>query len=84
MSLGEQGRAQSTGRNTVDEQRPTAAQLLDIGRSREAIIGAMLGTESNIISICPLMMSLRAPELPLYGTCSMSVPVRVLKSSPAM
>ena len=54
-------------------------------RTRPAlIIGAMVGTESNIIWICPLRMSLRAPVEPLYGTCTISMPVRFLRSSPAM
>jgi len=39
---------------------------------------------SNIISTCPPMTAVRAPELSLCGTCTMSSPAIDLKSSPAM
>ena len=59
--------------------------LVPIGRTRPPLInGAMVGTESNRSWICPLNMSPRAPVEPLYGTWTMSMPVRFFRSSPAM
>ncbi len=41
MALREQRRAQRARRDAVDQQRPLAAQLLDIARGGEAIVGAL-------------------------------------------
>ena len=41
-------------------------------------------TASNIISTWPPMTPVRAAELSLYGTWTMSTPAIALKSSPAM
>ena len=46
--------------------------------------GAMVVMASNIMCTCPPSTSVRAPELPLYGTCTMSSPAIDLNSSPAM
>ena len=45
--------------------------------------GAAVRTRSNISETCPEMRSFSAGALPLYGTCTMSIPVIDLSSSPA-
>jgi len=47
-------------------------------------LGAIVVIASNIICTWPPRMSVRAPELPLYGTWTMSTPASALKSSPAI
>jgi hypothetical protein len=40
MALGKQRGAQRAGRDAVHQQRALSPQLLDIGRGREAVVGA--------------------------------------------
>src|SRR5439155_6451526 len=44
--------------------------------------GHVTGVQTCALPIWPPRMSVRAPELPLYGTCTMSTPAIALKSSP--
>ena len=53
--------------------------------SRPLLINAdMVGMLSMNSCVCPAMVSCAACGLPLYGTCSMSMPVTLLSISPVI
>src|SRR5436190_4651670 len=59
------------------------APLTANARTRpDCAYGAIEFRLSNMTCTCPAIRSLIACEPPLYGTCTMSVPVMYLKSSP--
>jgi hypothetical protein len=54
-----------TSGRTVERTLPEVPSALSFPA---CTLGAIVGIASNIICTCPPRMSVRAPELPLYGT----------------
>src|SRR5471030_2906966 len=71
------GRSGSAG----ERAEPVVASARSL---HERICGIEDGMLSNIRLTCPPMRSATAGQLPLYGICSMSTPVRYLNISPDM